>query len=462
MYQRNREALNMTTSFFLLLFTTITFANADMLDSRSLISSIQTLDDETFDPLTSNTPSLILFYAPWCGHSQNLLPAYESVAATFQSLKDDTTSPPTSTPSPVLIARVDVDKYRNFAKRFDLRGFPTIKYFKSTAIIKEKGSTYTGGLDAASIINYVNQQAGTSRKLQQTSTWVRSLIPKTFEAVSLDPTRHVLVQFHAPWCTQCDAFAETWETVAKTFRSDDERIVLASVDADKYRDLAQQQDVTSYPTVKYYPGYTVNNGVEIDIDGESEGEGDISVETTSDGSVTLPESVDGAFSRTYNGGTSSQELVSFINQVAGLERVVGGDIHREAGRSKKLDQVAGLFVAAMRSKRLEDAELVIKDVHKEKNRLCGKDEKENKSMKNDDKKETKMNNDNGGDRSETLHCAGARLYGRVMDKVLAHVNGIEWTSKELIRLDTLIKDEDVNHLQRTDMMLRRNVLDAFQ
>ena len=484
----------------ILLLISILFysCSADMHDARGIVSNIRTLDEESFDAATANVPSFILFYAPWCGHSQRLMPTYEVVAATFH--KQQTTLSPSAsaafddsgltssstkstTPPVVLIGRVDVDKYRSFAKRFDLRGFPTMKYFasstedKSTSI-KGKGVKYSQGVDATSIISYLNERAGTSYTLQQASTWVRRLVPKTFEAVALDPTKHVLIQFHAPWCTQCGTFADTWETVAKTFRSDYDSVVLASVNADKYRDLAQQQDVTSYPTIKYYPGYTSNND-DNNNDNDNDNDKDqnaeaqtqtATVEMTSQGNTnSLPESVDGAFARTYNGGMSSQELVSFINQVASLERVVGGDIHREAGRSTLLDESAGLFVAAVRSQRRTDVQQVRDAVANEKDRVCGggnndghttidDGSRRDGSSDTDDQAEKPFHESS---RSESLQCQGARLYGRVMDKVLAHVDGLVWASKELVRLETLIKDEDVNHLQRTRMMLRRNVLEAF-
>ena len=455
-------------------------------DERS--SSIRTLDVETFDLVVGKTPTLVLFYAPWCGHSQRLMPTIELLATTFhkrdpdeeraaalESVPDHSERQPDEsqdnkksstseqTKVSVLIARVNVDNSRSFAKRFDLRGFPTVKYFAPTVDgsinVKDKGTQYAGDWDASSLVQYVNERAGTAHKLQPAFTWVRRLVPKVFEAVALDPTRHVLVQFHAPWCVECGSFANTWDAVAKTFRSDDERVVLASVDAEKYRELAQQEDVTSYPTIKYYPGYVA--GVEDDPSNDEDvsvqvtAAGDESDEKNKDGldsrsrDADVPEDVGSAFARTYNGGMSSQELVTFINDVAGLERVVSGDIHREAGRSKILDEATSLFVAALSSGRKNDAKKVMVEVEEETDRLCGL-----KSEMTLEEKTAKG--------TETLRCQGAHMYGRVMSKVLAHVDGVDWTRKELKRLEKMIKDEDVNHVQRTTMMLKRNVMEAFQ
>ena len=357
------------------------------------------------------------------------MPAYEAVASTFRPTPS--TPPNDAAATPILIARIDVDKHRHFAKRFNLFSFPTVKYFPSTPQhaslpATAQGTAYLGGVDAASMVQFVNERAGTDYALQQRSTWVRSLVPKVFEAVALDPTRHVLVQFHAPWCTECGSFSNIWETVGKTFRSDGQHVVLASVNAEKYRELGQQQDVTSYPTVKYYPGY---EAVEVTPEGSSGG---------------LPGDVSGAFARTYNGGMTSQDLVDFINDVAGLDRVVGGDIHREAGRSKELNAAAGVFVGALRSGRVQDAERVVSGLLRvEIDKVCGSE-------------------GGGSGGSGGLQCKGARLFESVMGKMLGHVDGVGWGVKERRRLEALVRDEDVNHVQRTAMMLKRNVLEAFE
>ena len=424
---------------FLFLSLWTTFVSSEMADVRGIVSNIQTIDADQFDAVVSQQPSLVLFYAPWCGHSQRVMPDFEVVASTFttDADADDSDADDSEPPQPtVLIARVNVDKHRHFAKRFNLFGFPTIKYFnKGPWSTTEQGSKYTGGMDAASMVDFINGKAGTKYALQPRSTWVRNLVPKMFEAVALDPTRHVLVQFHAPWCTECKSFNGIWETVGKTYRSDDRLVVLASVDADKYRELGQQQDVTSYPTVKYYPGYSSSS--------TKQPEETIGVQA--DGNA-IPEDVSGSFSRIYNGGMTSTDLVDFINQVAGLERVVGGDIHREAGRSSALDESAGLFVAALGSGRKTDGENIMTGpVKEEQERLCGEGEE-----------------GNGGGGGGGLMCQGAKVYAKTMNKILGHVDGVGWAAKELERLELLIQDVDVNHVQRTEMMLRRNVLEAFR
>lgn len=81
-----------------------------------------------------------MFYAPWCGHCNNMKPAY-SLAA-----NDVTSFVPGS-----YIAAVDATKNNKLSKKFQVSGFPTLKFFENG----EFKFDYTGGRTKDDFINFL-------------------------------------------------------------------------------------------------------------------------------------------------------------------------------------------------------------------------------------------------------------------------------------------------------------------
>lgn len=105
--------------------------------------NVLVLDESNFEEaLAANNQLLVEFYAPWCGHCKTLAPEWAKAAKTLSD-------------SSIKLAKVDATENDALAKRFEIKGFPTIKYLKGG-----KPSDYSGGRTANEIVNWANKKSG--------------------------------------------------------------------------------------------------------------------------------------------------------------------------------------------------------------------------------------------------------------------------------------------------------------
>ena len=67
--------------------------------------------------IASGRPLLVQFYAPWCGHCQQLAPTWEKIG---NKIGHDVT-----------VGKLDCTQHQNLAQKYSIRGFPTIKFFRN-------------------------------------------------------------------------------------------------------------------------------------------------------------------------------------------------------------------------------------------------------------------------------------------------------------------------------------------
>lgn len=92
-------------------------------------SDVVHLTDSTFDGIMTASPSaLIMFYAPWCGHCKAMKPAFSEAA---KLMKEQGV--------PGILAAVDATKETELGKRFEVKGYPTIRYFADGVLKYEYG-----------------------------------------------------------------------------------------------------------------------------------------------------------------------------------------------------------------------------------------------------------------------------------------------------------------------------------
>jgi len=88
-------------------------------------ADVKILTDSNFEKLTKEGSWLLEFYAPWCGHCKKLAPIYEQVATALKGK--------------VNVGKVDCTEQTGLARRFGIRGYPTIKFLKNGQVYEYKG-----------------------------------------------------------------------------------------------------------------------------------------------------------------------------------------------------------------------------------------------------------------------------------------------------------------------------------
>ncbi|XP_044758087.1 thioredoxin domain-containing protein 5 [Coccinella septempunctata] len=209
-------------------------------------SSIE-LTEENFDSHVKQGKHFVKFYAPWCGHCQQLAPIWQEVAKTFEF------------DSSLSIAKIDCTKHKSVCTQYEIKAYPTLLWIENG----EKVEKYQGSRTHEELVNYIKkmldqEQATTKEKPEDKKEKSPPADKKEIELTAENfrntiQTGITFIKFFAPWCGHCKSLAPTWDDLNKKYEPT-ENIKIMKVDctAQENKGLCNDEKIDGFPTMYLY------------------------------------------------------------------------------------------------------------------------------------------------------------------------------------------------------------------
>eukprot|EP00188_Purpureofilum_apyrenoidigerum_P002442 Plantae.Rhodophyta-Purpureofilum_apyrenoidigerum.ctg2515.p1 GENE.Plantae.Rhodophyta-Purpureofilum_apyrenoidigerum.ctg2515~~Plantae.Rhodophyta-Purpureofilum_apyrenoidigerum.ctg2515.p1 ORF type:complete len:501 (+),score=107.19 Plantae.Rhodophyta-Purpureofilum_apyrenoidigerum.ctg2515:180-1682(+) len=215
----------------LFVFIATQVAASDLYDyGRSPVVQLTDLNFKSH-VVDSNETWFVEFYAPWCGHCRNLVPAWEKAADHMKGI--------------VFFGGVNCDDNRELASKYGIRGFPTIKVFKGSGVKARRPTEYQGGRNAKSLVEQAKWE------LPNNVVEIKSGGIESF----LEDEKHIP---HVILFTDKTTTSSLYKSLSSAYLG---KVSLGEIRRKEAEAIKSKFDVSSYPTFVYFQaGATPEDG----------------------------------------------------------------------------------------------------------------------------------------------------------------------------------------------------------
>lgn len=189
---------------------------------------VTTLDMKNFYQTVRTKPHLVNFYAPWCGHCQEMVPKFKRTAVLMTGI--------------VSLGAVNCEKHQALCGQQQVRSYPTLRFYHPVERGQEQEvEVFEGGHDPEDIYSWVQQSL--SNELVQ-------LNRDNFHQLVKSSDDLWLVDFSAgAWCGPCQALKPHVRRTANSMKG---IVRVGIVNCDQDRDFCNEFNGQYYPQLRLF------------------------------------------------------------------------------------------------------------------------------------------------------------------------------------------------------------------
>lgn len=264
------------------------------------LASLIRINDNNFKDVVINSGKYVLvdFYADWCRHCMNLMPAIEELSEVYAKTSE------------IEIVKINGDEDgRKMTKKYKVPGFPTLLLFHGD----DKPIEYDGLRDAESIGNFIQaaSQINLRKQSQELSPLVIQLSDYNFQSSVLRADHLTLVLFSAAGDKTSETLHNIWNNLTEIYANEEDKIRFGRVDIGP-KNKALVKNLVGLFGISYAPMILFFDPTKIDPDG-----------------LKRPSY--------YSGELSLKAFSDFANLATGVSRTPNGALLKTAGRISKID-----------------------------------------------------------------------------------------------------------------------------